>query len=190
MPANPVEQIASKSLKIMVFLHGTAIMHSSGLGRTREQRVLQSMEREPSVRDYERYVPIGSAVEKLWAWQRQGAQIIYLSSHKREEDVDKDKMVLARCGFPPGPVFYRRDGQDYADVVEEALPDVLVEDDCESIGGESKMACSHLNPDLKAKVTSVVVAEFGGLDHLPDDPQQLMERKQTLIKSNLEENDV
>ena len=48
------------------------------------------------------------------------------------------------------------------------MPDVLIEDDCESIGGKDEMTITHVKPDLKKKIKSIVVKEFSGLDHLPD----------------------
>jgi hypothetical protein len=65
-------------VKIMVFLHGTAIMHRNAVGRTREERVGQVQSGEASVRDFASYVPVGHAVSKLQAWKAQGAEIIYL----------------------------------------------------------------------------------------------------------------
>jgi hypothetical protein len=52
-------------LRILVFLHGTSIMHAAGLGLGREERVRQSRERETSVLDFASYVPTDGAVEKL-----------------------------------------------------------------------------------------------------------------------------
>ena len=54
-------------------------------------------------------------------------------------------------------------------MVERVLPDTLIEDDCESIGGEKEMIYPNLKAKLKAKIISVVVKEFGGIDHLPDE---------------------
>jgi len=48
------------------------------------------------------------------------------------------------------------------------MPDILIEDDCESIGGESEMTYPHIREDLKQKIKSIVVKEFQGIDHLPD----------------------
>jgi len=48
------------------------------------------------------------------------------------------------------------------------MPDILIEDDCESIGGESEMIYPHIREDLKQKIKSIVVKEFQGIDHLPD----------------------
>jgi len=52
--------------------------------------------------------------------------------------------------------------------------DVAVEDDCESIGGETEMTYPGIRPELKSKVKSVVVKESGGIDHLPDNLVELM----------------
>lgn len=156
-------------MKIMVFLHGTAIMHRNALGRPREERVRQVLDDDESLLDFESYVPVGDAVRKLRTWEGQDVEIVYLSSHKKAEDVEKDKAVLQRYGFPAGQVFYRHPGEQYCDAAERALPDILIEDDCESIGGEQEMTYPHIKPELQAKIKSIVVKEFGGIDHLPDD---------------------
>ncbi len=62
----------------------------------REERVRQSAAREPSVRDFASYVPLGGAVIKLLSWVRQGAEVVYLSSHRSVRDVRKDEEVLRR----------------------------------------------------------------------------------------------
>ena len=129
-------------MKIMVFLHGTVIMHRNAEGRPRQERLDQVRRGEdPSVRDFEPYVPVESAVTKLRAWQAHGAEIVYLSSHRSNVDVAKDRLVLAKNEFPPGQVLFRRQGESYAAIIEEIVPDVFIEDDCESIGGRAEMAC-------------------------------------------------
>ncbi len=105
-------------MKILIFLHGTTIMHKSGLGRTREWRVRQVVEKDKSIFDYASYVPVGDAVKKLQNWKKQGAEILYLSSHENSNDVEKDKFVL--------------------------------------------------------RIKSIVVKEFGGIDHLPDKVEDLV----------------
>ena len=156
-------------MRILVFLHGTTIMHAAGAGLSREECVRQVRERHPSVRDYAAYVPVGNAVAKLRRWHKQGAAIVYLSSHRRPEDVAQDAAVLERYGFPAGEVFARRPDEDYGAAAERALPDVLIEDDCESIGGAVEMTAPRLRPELRQRVTCIVVREFEGIDHLPDD---------------------
>lgn len=161
-------------MRILVFLHGTTIMHRTALGHSREERVAQVKRREPSVADFAAYVPIGNAVEKLTRWQQYGAEMLYLSSHRKAESVAKDAAVLQRYGFPSGEILYRQPGESYADVARRARPDVLIEDDCESIGGEIEMTYPHLQPEERARITGIVVREFEGIDHLPDDPAALI----------------
>ena len=156
-------------MKILIFLHGTLIMHKNAEGKTREERVKQVMDGEPSVHDYASYIPAGNAVEKLKSWQSQGAEILYLSSHEAAEDVEKDKIVLEKYLFPKGQVFYRQNGESYKNIAERIIPDVLVEDDCESIGGEKEMTITFVRPEIKQKIKSIVVKEFSGIDNLPDD---------------------
>jgi hypothetical protein len=155
-------------MKIMVFLHGTVIMHTGAVGCTREERVRQVLDRDPSVYDYADYVPVDNAVNKLQTWRGQGAEIVYLSSHQKAEEVELDKAVLQRHTFPDGPVFFRRRDERYSEVAERILPDVLIEDDCESIGGEKEMTYPQVRPELKTRIKSIVVKEFEGIDHLPD----------------------
>lgn len=148
-------------------------MHKSAEGKFREERVRQVMDGEPSVHDYVSYVPVGNAVEKLKSWQSQGAEILYLSSHETAEDVEKDKIVLEKYNFPKGEVFYRQNGESYKDIAERIVPDVLIEDDCESIGGEKEMTITFFKPEIKQKIKSIVVKEFSGIDNLPNEIKDL-----------------
>ena len=127
--------------------------------------------------DYASYVPVGDAVSKLRRWSEQGAELVYLSPHQRQEDVDTDQAVLNASGFPAGAIVFRQRGEAYAQVAERVLPDVLIEDDCESIGGAPEMTYPHLRPEMKAGITSIVVKEFAGIDHLPDDLAALKKRR-------------
>jgi hypothetical protein len=164
------------NMKILVFLHGTTIMHKNAKGLAREEVVKQVMESEESVHEYTSYVPVGNAVKRLQAWKGRGAKICYLSSHRKAEDIEKDKFVLRKYAFPDGQIFYRRDREEYEDVVERIrpLPNVIVEDDCESIGGRVEMVYPNLKPELKSRIKSIAVKEFGGIDYLPDEISELM----------------
>ena len=53
------------------------------------------------------------------------------------------------------------------------MPDVLIEDDCESIGGAVEMIYPHLPDEARSNITGIVVREFEGIDPLPDDPTTL-----------------
>ncbi len=160
-------------MKILIFLQGTILMHRNAVGKSREQRVKQVADRDESLYEFASYVPVDNAVRKLLAWNQRDVEIAYLSSHDQAVEVEKDKVVLRNYGFPEGQVFFRSGDENYADVVQRVVPDLLVEDDCESIGGEPEMVWPHLRPELKVKVKSIVVPEFGGLDHLPDDLSEL-----------------
>ena len=122
-------QRVSTKLRILIFLHGTVIMHKSAEGKSRAERVKQSLKREPSVLDYENYVPIGESVKKLKSWKNNGASIIYLSSHEDVKDVKKDKLVLKKYGFPSGRIVFRKNGKQYKDIAEKTMPDILIEED-------------------------------------------------------------
>ena len=137
----------------MVFLHGTAIKPS----RT-----------DLEGHDFANYVPVGNAVAKIKNWASQGAKICYLISHENSAGVGIDKQVLVKYDFPKGEIYWRQNGEAYKDVAERVMPDILIEDDCESIGGESEMTYPHIREDLKQKIKSIVVKEFQGIDHLPD----------------------
>ena len=164
-------------IKILVFLHGTILMHKNAVNHSREERVKQVKEGEKSIYDLGSYIPIGNAVQKLQGWRKTGAEIYYLSPHKQVDEVKIDETVLQQYGFPDGPVYYDQKGAQYKDVAESILPDILIEDDCESIGGEREMTYPHLAPELRSRVKSIVVKEFGGIDHLPDKISGLKEFK-------------
>src|SRR3989344_6810286 len=161
-------------MKILVFLHGTLIMHKNAEGKSRKERVRQVKNKESSVLDYVSYIPVGSVVEKLKSWQSQGAEILYLSSHETAEYVEKDKSVLEKYDFPKGQIFYRQNGESYKDIAEKIIPTVLIEDDCESIGGETEMTITFVKPEIKQRIKSIIIKEFNGIDHLPDNVEEII----------------
>jgi hypothetical protein len=155
-------------MRLLVFLHGTVIMHRGAVGRTRERRVADVRSgKDPSAHDYAAYVPVGHAVAKLQRWRAQGAQVDYLSSHRDPDGVAKDASVLQIHGFPSGRVLARRPGESYGDVVVREMPDLLIEDDCESIGA-AEVTSPQIPPETRAHIKSIIVPEFGGIDDLPD----------------------
>ena len=121
-------------MRLLVFLHGTVLMHAGAVGVTRAGRVAQVRSGHPTVGDYAEYVPVGDAVAKLRRWRDAGATVDYLSSHRDPSDVALDSIVLRTHGFPAGRVLARGPGESYGDVAGHEAPDVLIEDDCESIG--------------------------------------------------------
>lgn len=63
--------------------------------------------------------------------------------------------------------------KNYKDVAEQILPDILIEDDCESIGGKNEMTITHVDAKIKEKIHSIAIKEFSGIDHLPDEVTKL-----------------
>lgn len=160
-------------MKILVFTEGTIITHSIAAGHSREEIVRQVQEGDDSVQDYASCIPIGGAANKLESWKRQGADIAYLTSRKTVDEIRDIRNVLSRYNFPEGELFFRLAGEQYKDVAERVMPDLLIEDDCESIGGKAEMTFPHIKPEAKARIISIVVKEFGGIDHLPGDISDL-----------------
>jgi len=69
-------------MRLLVFLHGTVLMHAGGVGVSRGERVAQVRAKHPTVGEYAAYVPVGDAVAKLRRWQDAGTVVDYLSSHR------------------------------------------------------------------------------------------------------------
>jgi TDG/mug DNA glycosylase family protein len=161
-------------MRIGVFLHGTAIMHAAAATVEREERVRQVRDRDAIVRDFASYVPTPGTAAKLAAWQRHGVSITYLSSHRTMDDLSADESVIRGHGFPSGPLHGRQPGEDYGSLVARLGLDVLVEDDCESIGGAAQTCAAQLSAGTAQATRCLVLPEFAGLAGLPDDPAQLL----------------
>jgi hypothetical protein len=115
-----------------------------------------------------KYIPIGNCVNKIRAWEAQGAEIYYFTSRKTRKQIDAFKQILEKYQFAGTRLYYRGKGQKYQDIVEKVVPDILIEDDCRSIGGEWQMCITNVKPEIKKKIISAAVTEFKGIDHLPD----------------------
>jgi hypothetical protein len=163
------------SMKIMVFTEGTILGHSDWSGLAREEIVQRVKEGERP--NYAGTIPIGNAAQKIQAWSEAGAEILYLTSRRSLEEVEQVREVLQAHGFPTGQLFFRLEGEEYKDAAERAMPDILIEDDCESIGGEIEMTYPHIRPEIRAGIVSIVIKEFGGIDHLPETLTELMSYK-------------
>lgn len=162
-------------MKIMVFTEGTIFTHSDWLGLPREEIVQRIRDGERP--DYAGTLPMGEAAKKIRIWSDAGAEILYLTSRRAPDDIEEAREVLQRYDFPPGQLFFRLEGEEYKDAAERAMPDILIEDDCESIGGEVEMTYPHIRPEIKTRIISIVVREFGGIDHLPEALSELTSYK-------------
>lgn len=81
---------------MLIFTEGTILMHESGRGHSREERVRQVVEDDPSTHDFRSYVPIGRAAEKIGNWQNQGCEIQYLTSRTNTAEINDVKEVLKK----------------------------------------------------------------------------------------------
>ncbi len=144
-----LSQSRSSGTSIMIFTEGTILM-------PRRKRYLFS---------FRNYVPIGDCAAIIRRWHGQGARICYCTSRKgRSVKLIAD--VLERFELPGERLYYRGRGEAYKDIAEAVKPDVLIEDDCKSIGGSRQMCITHLSPEVKRGIKSIVVREFEGIDHL------------------------
>jgi hypothetical protein len=152
----------------MVFTEGTILYHTAAQNQTRDTIVQQVKDKHPSIYDFTSYLPIGESPKKLAEWDNQGHQILYMTSRTKPNEIQAIRDVLAKQYFPEGALLHRSSDENYAQVVARNLPDVIIEDDCESIGDLSMTVYAELDSNLKAKITSILVREFAGIDHLPD----------------------
>ena len=152
-------------------------MHRNAVGHSRAEIVQQVKDKEASVKNYGSYIPIGDAVKKLTSWKNQGAEILFITSRRKPEEVEAVRATLKRYNFPDRQLLFRLEGEEYKDVAERIMPDILIEDDCESIGGTEEMTITHINPEKKVKIKSIPVTEFGGIDHLENKISALLQTK-------------
>lgn len=143
--------------RIMVFVEGTIIKPKSWL----------------SLYNFNHYIPIGNSVNIITEWKKQGANIVYCTSRKKKQ-ADQIASLLKKHGFTGTLLVAREQRESYKDIVELLQPDILIEDDCKSIGGESQMCITQVNPVIKEKIVSIVVPEFKGIDNLPANLERLM----------------
>ena len=147
-------------MKILIFTEGTALKPAS-VGSFQTQT-------------FRTYIPNGNVVWKLQSWKKQGAEIYYLTSRTAPEEIDDIRFVLEKNNFPRlQNLLFRKEGQEYKDVAESLIPDIFIEDDCASIGGDAEMTYPHINPEIRSKIHSIVVKEFANIDYLPANIQEL-----------------
>ena len=148
-------------MKILIFTEGTALKPSS------EQSNVTHL--------FRTYIPNGEIVKKLIDWEKQSAEISYLTSRTSPEEIDDIRFVLEKYNFPQVQnLLYRKEGQEYKDVAEALIPDIFIEDDCASIGGQWQMTYPHIKPEIQSKIHSIIVKEFASIDYLPEKVSELL----------------
>ena len=146
-----IDKIKNNNKKIMIFVEGTILKpkHNNFFSRI----------------NMNGYVPISNAIEVIKNWQEQGYEIIYLTSQTGRRAM-KMAQHLDELGFVGSMVGYRQKYQDYTTLIKEELPDILVEDDCKSVGGQTSMCSYNLPDNIKNKIKIIKVKEFGGIDNV------------------------
>lgn len=160
IPFDLDEQINDKeSMKILIFTEGTI------LG---PPRLIDWF-------NHKKYIPIKNSVNKIKTWANQGAKVYYLTSRKNLLEVNQIKHILINNNFPGKGLFYRTGKEKYKDIAEFLIPRIIIEDDCKSIGGKWQMTITYIRKDIKERIKSIVVREFKGIDHLPNEVNKLLE---------------
>ncbi len=149
MAFSPLSKTRGDGISVMIFVEGTILRPKSKLG----------------LFSYKNYVPIGNCVKIISRWHNEGACINYCTSRKGHQAF-VIAALLERHGLPGEGLYYRDEKHMYKDIVEAVKPDVLIEDDCKSIGGAWQMCITHVSAEIKQRIKSVVVREFEGIDHL------------------------
>lgn len=144
-----IDKIKNNNKKIMIFTEGTIL-------KPKYNNILSRISMTT-------YIPINNAIETLKKWQEEGYEVIYLTSLKGRRAM-KMAQHLDELGFTGSMVGYRQKNQDYATLIKEELPDILIEDNCLSVGGEQNMCYNLLSDELKKEIEHIVVEEFKGID--------------------------
>lgn len=151
-----LDQEKTAGITIMIFAEGTILKPKSWL----------------TLYNHHSYIPIGNAADIVKLWQGQGTNIIYCTSRKKKQ-ADDIAHLLKKYDFVGTYLVAREPRESYADIVEVLQPDILIEDDCKSIGGAWQMCITKVKPELKAKIKHIAVPEFKGIDDLSFDIEQL-----------------
>ena len=146
-----IDKIKNNNKKIMIFVEGTIL-------KPKYNNILSRISMTT-------YIPINNAIETLKKWQEEGYEVIYLTSLKGRRAM-KMAQHLDELVFTGSMVGYRQKNQDYATLIKEELPDILIEDNCLSVGGEQNMCYNLLNDELKKEIKHIVVEEFKGIDDI------------------------
>ena len=85
----------------------------------------------------------------------------------------RDVLVLRTHWFPARRVLTRHPAESYGDVVGREAPDIMIEDDCQSLR-TGQITYPQIPTSVRTRIKSIIVPELGGIDHLPDDPQALL----------------
>ncbi len=131
--------------KLMIFIEGTAF-------HTKLQSVFFTSKA---------YTPIGNSIDKINEWY-DNYEVILCTF--RRHNLRLIRKALEFYGVRYHRLEYRRKQESYAEVVVRVKPDLLIEDNCASIGGVKEMCITNVPDEIKSTIQSIVVEEFQGID--------------------------
>ena len=111
------------------------------------------------------YKPIGNAVNTVNALYDAGHQI-YLCSYVRKLRYSFIKSIVDFYGMNYTEILCRGKSEKYSEIVERLKPDILIEDDCKSIGGLKECCITDVKEEIKKDIQSIIVPEFAGIDNI------------------------
>ena len=111
------------------------------------------------------YAPIGNAVEIVNTLYKKGYEI-YLCSYVRKTRYSFIKSIIDFYGMKYTEILCRDKGEQYSEIVERMKPDILIEDDCKSIGGLKECCITNVKEEIKNNIRSIIVPEFAGIDDI------------------------
>lgn len=111
------------------------------------------------------YKPIGNAVSIVNTLYGKGYEI-YLCSYVRKTRYNFIKSVVDFYGMTYTEILCRDKGETYSKIVEQLKPDILIEDDCKSIGGLKACCITDIKEEIKTDIQSIIVPEFAGIDNI------------------------
>lgn len=165
-------------MKILIFTEGTILIHASSQGKSREEIIQQVKGNDSSIDDYQNYVPIKNAVQTIKKFVDAGHQVCYITSRRAGNQINQIREVLNKFDFPKGELYYRQGDEQYRDVVLMVgtrrgafVPDLIIEDDCESIGGYEETIKYQIEKE-RAEARSyngmkfIIIEEFTGIDDI------------------------
>lgn len=109
------------------------------------------------------YKPIGNAVKMVNSLYEKGHEI-YLCSYVRKVRYNFIKTIVDFHGMNYTEILCRNKGETYGEIVEQLRPDILIEDDCKSIGGLKECCITYVKEEIKQNIQSIIVPEFAGID--------------------------
>lgn len=114
------------------------------------------------------YRPLGNSIKIVNDLFDVGNEI-YLCSYVRKNRYRFIKSIMDYYKVKYTQILCRDKGEQYCDLVERVRPDILIEDDCASIGGEKEWCITNVREDIRKNIKSIIVEEFRGIDHIDNE---------------------